>query len=80
MNDSAYLSRYDKKLSEFDWFIFSSNAEAAYSVIVPKGETQIITYPSDKILTSDLTTTDSENVNSMSFDEIYNICADIAKN
>lgn len=80
MNDSAYLSRYDKKLSEFDWFIFSSNAEAAYSVIVPKGETQIITYPSDKILTSDLTTTDSENVNSMSFDEIYNICSDIAKN
>ena len=80
MNDSAYLSRYDKKLSEFDWFIFSSNAEVAYSVIVPKGETQIITYPSDKILTSDLTTTDSENVNSMSFDEIYNICADIAKN
>jgi hypothetical protein len=52
----------------------------AYSVIVPKGETQIITSPSDKILTSDLTTTDSENVNSMSFDEIYNICADIAKN
>lgn len=24
MNDSAYLSRYDKKLSEFDWFIFQA--------------------------------------------------------
>lgn len=78
-NTGEEYNREFKNLSDFNWFIVANKYDSIYFVIVPKDGTEIITYPFDKMLTADLTTTDSENVNSMSFDEIYDICADIVK-
>lgn len=77
-NGEEYNKKF-KKLSDFDWFIVASKDEPIYFVIVQKGETQIMTYPKEQILNADLTTIDNKNVGSMSFAEIYDICADIVK-
>ena len=86
VSDDFDVAVFKKKLKsyfgdeeELDWFVVIKDGCAVYSVSVEKGKSQIGTYPVNSVLKSDMDTESDENIGSKSFDEVYDMCADILK-
>lgn len=80
------VAKFKKKLNNYfgdeeklDWFVVINEGCAVYSVAVQKEKSQIGTYPGNSVLKSDMDTESNDSIGSKSFDEVYDMCAEVLK-
>ena len=73
------LNNYFNDEEKFDWFVVINEKSTVYAVAVEKEKSQIGTYPGNSILKSDMDTQNDDRIGSKSFDEVYDMCAEVLK-
>ena len=73
------LDNYFKNETKYDWFVVIDEMYVKYAVIVKKNQSQIGISPYPGKLGTDLETDNTNNVSGKSFDEVYDMCAEVLK-
>ena len=73
------LNNYFENVSDFDWFVVVDKMNVRYAVIVKKDQSQIGIYPYPGKLNTEFETEKDDSFGSKSFDEVYDMCAEVLK-
>lgn len=73
------IDNYYDANDQYDWFVILDMYCARYAVSVKKGKTQSGVYPVKKFLNKDLELIDDESIEKKSYEEIYDMCAELLK-
>jgi hypothetical protein len=73
------VNNYFNDEEELDWFVILDMGCASYAVSVKKGKTESGVYPIRKFLDENLELIDDESVEKKSYDELYDMCAELLK-
>ena len=73
------VNNYFNDEEKLDWFVILDMGCASYAVSVKKGKTESGVYPIRKFLDENLELIDDESVEKKSYDELYDMCAELLK-
>ncbi|MCR5599217.1 MAG: hypothetical protein K6G33_00520 [Ruminococcus sp.] len=73
------LNNYFENVPDFDWFVVIDQMSVKYAAIVKKDQSKIAIYPYLGKLNAELKTEKDDSFGSKSFDEVYDMCAELLK-
>ncbi|MCR5599216.1 MAG: hypothetical protein K6G33_00515 [Ruminococcus sp.] len=73
------MEHYFSDSEKTDWFVVLDMGCASYVVSLKKDLSQVGVYPQNKFLDSNLELIDDDSISKKSFDEVYDMCAELLK-